>query len=307
MKQIVRWLHSRSQRRVLILGYHRVADESSDPFDLTVTPAALDAQLAYLARRTRPVSLRQAVSELVEGTPHPRSVVVTFDDGYHDTLATALPLLERHRMPATVFVTTGNPGEPFWWEVLARSVSTATRLPDPVSIELNGRTMTLSTRDPVAFLQRLAAALQGLDSDSRTATLGALIQRWKPARVESAARALREDEIERLGSHPLIEIGGHSVTHSALAGLSLAQQRSEIGENRRTLERVLGAAVTSFSYPHGSYAADTQEILRAEGYQAACSSVPDAATARSDVLALPRLWVDGRRSRRFERSLERWL
>jgi peptidoglycan/xylan/chitin deacetylase (PgdA/CDA1 family) len=39
--------------------------------------------------------------------PPPRSVVITFDDGYQDAWALACPILERHRFAATFFVVTG--------------------------------------------------------------------------------------------------------------------------------------------------------------------------------------------------------
>jgi peptidoglycan/xylan/chitin deacetylase (PgdA/CDA1 family) len=48
--------------------------------------------------------------------PPPRSVALTFDDGYRDNATVALPLLRRFRFPATVFAVTGFLGSANSWD-----------------------------------------------------------------------------------------------------------------------------------------------------------------------------------------------
>jgi peptidoglycan/xylan/chitin deacetylase (PgdA/CDA1 family) len=91
-------------RGVRILMYHRVVRHGS--FDqLCVTPQRFERHMAWLARRGGVVPLHSAVDSLAAGVATD-AVVITFDDGYLDTLENALPILQRYRMPATVFVTT---------------------------------------------------------------------------------------------------------------------------------------------------------------------------------------------------------
>ncbi|HET9933833.1 MAG TPA: polysaccharide deacetylase family protein [Polyangiaceae bacterium] len=92
------------QPAVRILMYHRVARLPA--YDqLTVTPERFDEQLEELATNFRVVSLADAFAELERGKPRETLVVVTFDDGYLDNLTNALPILRRHAIPATIFVT----------------------------------------------------------------------------------------------------------------------------------------------------------------------------------------------------------
>lgn len=89
-----------------ILMYHHVNDHRGDP--LTVSPAAFEAQMRFLVRRGyRTLTLDEllAVVERKERIS-PRSVVLTFDDGYLDFWFHGYPLLERYGMKAILFLVT---------------------------------------------------------------------------------------------------------------------------------------------------------------------------------------------------------
>lgn len=307
VRQAMRLIRVRRQPHVTILGYHRVSDAAPDPFDLAVTPAELDAQLDFLAREARPVPLAQAVDELASGEIPPRTVVLTFDDGYEDTLTAALPALRRHGVPATVFVTTGYPGRPFWWDALAASVLGCERLPARITIKAAQVRHELSTRERGRFLLGAVALLQSIDGAHREEILSYLREQCGHGKLISPARALLPEEIVRLAADGLIEVGAHTVSHPPLAGLSRARQRAEIVENKRELEAAIGALVRFFSYPHGSVTPETVEVVREAGFAAACCSVADVALAETNPLELPRLWVDGSRKRRFHSWIRRWL
>jgi peptidoglycan/xylan/chitin deacetylase (PgdA/CDA1 family) len=97
---------------LIVLCYHAVSP--SWPADLSVTPEALDRQLAELARRGyRGARFSDALSE----EPDDRVVCITFDDGYRSVLELAKPLLDRHGYPGTIFIPTDWPGEsrPMRW------------------------------------------------------------------------------------------------------------------------------------------------------------------------------------------------
>lgn len=88
------------------LTYHRFGPQERDAF--SVTPAAFDEQMAWLASEGLATSL-QAVLDLAHGrgTPRDGSVLVTIDDGCPSVRTHALPILRRHRIPAVVFVPAG--------------------------------------------------------------------------------------------------------------------------------------------------------------------------------------------------------
>ena len=111
--------------RAVILLYHRVARPERDPQLLSVAPEQFEGQMSLLRSRFNPLSLDR-LSRMIRGggAIPPRSVVVTFDDGYADNLHHAAPVLERHGVPATFFVESGHLGSTreFWWDELERLI-----------------------------------------------------------------------------------------------------------------------------------------------------------------------------------------
>lgn len=88
-----------------ILLYHRVASDG-DP--LAVEPARFREQMAFLADAGyHVVDVVEALMMLDRGAVPPRTLGLSFDDGFADVGDEALPVLAAHRFTATVFVTTG--------------------------------------------------------------------------------------------------------------------------------------------------------------------------------------------------------
>jgi peptidoglycan/xylan/chitin deacetylase (PgdA/CDA1 family) len=102
---------------VLVLAYHAVSEHW--PADLSVTPERLASQLRLvLARGYQGATLQEAISD----PPAKKTVVVTFDDGFRSVVTHALPILDHHNIPGTVFVPTDYIGtdEPMRWPGIDR-------------------------------------------------------------------------------------------------------------------------------------------------------------------------------------------
>ncbi|MFE3600873.1 polysaccharide deacetylase family protein [Streptomyces sp. NPDC059096] len=98
------------------LMYHSVADPTDDPYRVTVSPGRLDRQLRWLRRRgLTGVSMAELLRARTEGRGA-GLVGLTFDDGYADFTANALPLLRKYGCTATVFVLPGRPGGTNEWD-----------------------------------------------------------------------------------------------------------------------------------------------------------------------------------------------
>ena len=96
---------------VLLYHYVRVNPVATDEvgFNLSVTPVHFAQQMAFLhATGAHVLSLADAMRHIQDGTPlPPRSVILTFDDGYKDFAAVAAPTMQKYGFHGTVFVVTG--------------------------------------------------------------------------------------------------------------------------------------------------------------------------------------------------------
>ncbi len=88
---------------VPILCYHRFGTRSTK---LTVSPAAFEQQMDYLADNGYTVITMQRLARFIEGKEAlpAKSVVITIDDGYRSTFEIAYPILRKFGFPATVFL-----------------------------------------------------------------------------------------------------------------------------------------------------------------------------------------------------------
>jgi peptidoglycan/xylan/chitin deacetylase (PgdA/CDA1 family) len=118
---------------VVVLIYHRVGGGSGREFDLPVD--LFEAQATALAASGRVVPLSDALARLDEpvAPDSPAPVVLTFDDGTADFVDRAVPILERHRLPVTLYAATSfidegrsfpDDGRPASWQGLADACAT---------------------------------------------------------------------------------------------------------------------------------------------------------------------------------------
>ncbi len=122
----------RPQPGVVILLYHRVGARTT--VDVDLPSAQFEEQIDSLARSGRVMRMHDALAVLSGApSPVPDPVVITFDDGTEDVVEEALPILERHRVPALLYLATAfvqeqrpfpDDGRPVSWSALADAVST---------------------------------------------------------------------------------------------------------------------------------------------------------------------------------------
>ena len=105
-------------KRIVILMYHIVAEPlSAQEARYCCTPQRFEAQMRHLREsRTRLLTLDE-IADAFDGRDRwpDGGVAVTFDDGFAETFANALPVLARHRIPATMFAVADRAGASNDW------------------------------------------------------------------------------------------------------------------------------------------------------------------------------------------------
>ena len=90
-----------------ILIFHRVLPRPDGILSDVPDADRFDQLMRLVASSFHVLTLGAAVTLLQRGTLPPRALVITFDDGYADNAEIALPILVRHGLRATFFVSSG--------------------------------------------------------------------------------------------------------------------------------------------------------------------------------------------------------
>jgi len=300
------------QQRLLILCYHGISLEDEhlwDP-DLYMAREQFAARMELLAQnRCRVLPLGEAVRRLYAGELPPRSVALTFDDGFYDFPVQALPILRQHGFPATVYVTTYycEHRMPIFtvacryilWKQRGAVVAGNGELPCDLDLRdeaSRGRTFEkllafcqergLSGAEKNALLERVA---QRLGFDFERFLSSRILQLMTPA--ETAAVAASGIDIEL-----------HTHRHRTPEDAALF--RAEVEENRSRLQAMTGMAANHFCYPSGVVRPAFLPWLEELGVVSATTCVHGLADAAARPLLLPR-FVDT--SGATEVEFEGWL
>lgn len=335
IRHLLHTLKSRFAHKALVLMYHRVAKLESDVWRLAVNPLHFEQHLQVLKKRWAVVPLHKLATDLSNGTLKRNSIAITFDDGYADNFLVAKPLLEKHQLPATFFISSGNIGrqKEFWWDELEQIILFTEKLPRTLSIQIESERIYFDLNEACkltetvrkkhccwkAFEQgpptlrctlflKLWELLKPLSHQQQQVYL-AQLKSW--AGISYTSRSLYQsismDQLRELGQSKLFTIGAHTVSHPDLASLSATEQQDEILNNKAFLENATDTAVHVLAYPYGRYTSDTVEVLAKNNFKAAVTTDNKQVTSSSDKYRLGRFLVDDYNGEQFENNLSMWL
>ncbi len=334
LRKVARQAAMKVMPKGLILMYHRIGEPALDPWSLHVSPQHFQEQMEVLQKIAKPTSLKELAQSHKNGKISDRTVAVTFDDGYADNLYKGKPILERYNIPATFFIATGHIGKTvnFWWDGLQQLILQPGRLPEKLTINVDGNSFTWDLGTAVDYTETDLLQDKGIKVwESKPGTrlnfyyliwqtvrafpepniLEAMqqIQAWvgREVMITPEDRSLQADEILTLSSGELAEIGAHSVNHPSLADHPSAYQLQEIQQSKADLEKLLNHPVTTFAYPYGSFVDETMTLAEQVGLECACSTVEDVVWFRSQTYRLPRYHVHDWNGEEFAAEIEKWF
>lgn len=287
----------------LVLLYHRVADLTTDPQQLAVSPARFDAQLAWLKRHRRMLTPDEFDAHLAGRKRFPRrSALITFDDGYADNHTHARPIMEQHGVQGIFYISAGyiGSGREYWWDELERLLLLNDALPTELSLERHGVRVSWKVDGvPDAEAMRphyeaLLVSLRALPSAKRDELLQELRGLVHSTEARTTHLPMSETELKSFATSPAMAIGAHTLLHCSLAAQSPEEQRHEIVGSKQRLEEMLGRMVDRFAYPFGTvhdYDAESIRICEEAGFRHAAANRSGIVHKGSPRYAFPRVLV----------------
>lgn len=257
-------------RGVNVVNYHRVLPvEEHRTYgrpQMALPAPIFEAQLAQLAQRGfTPVS--EATAEGQRGR-----VAVTFDDGYEDNYRVAWPALERHSVPASIFVVTNLVGqdEPLWWDRIGHALfawhrqGTPGALDDVVPTRARALATATSTEAAQTIIGDVLGELNDVDEQRRQLVLRAVesLTDERPGRT-----MLSWDEVRRM-SESGIRFGSHTKNHVVLDQLGADEAADEVFGSQEDLEAHVSTGVDkSTALPRGVLGPLSEDELSQAGFR----------------------------------------
>jgi len=262
----------RNRHTLTVAMFHRVlpaedaAWQTADP-SYAVTDGFFERCLGFFQHHYSVIDLATLRAAARGGPPlPPYALLITFDDGWADTLSVAGPILRRHRLPALVFVAVEPMLQPgvVWWQAVVDFVISRQLITDPGCRPL---------RQLCALDRPLSAPLPGGEPGLHYALLSALAAASESERGQALAgiartygfpdpqhgrrQLLQPHQLAELGAFGLA-IGAHGFSHLPLTHLrapadDLQQAHDWLRHTGHGGERI------ALSFPHGRY---SEAILR---------------------------------------------
>jgi peptidoglycan/xylan/chitin deacetylase (PgdA/CDA1 family) len=223
---------------------------------LFMPPEQFERRMERLARSGRPVlGLEEAVEALARDRLPAGAVVITIDDGWASTYSHMLPVLERLKLPATVYVTT-------WYvehqlAIVGKTVDYLLQATNAAGIDVDGRQTPLgSIAEREALAQRIAAGIDALSTiDARAQALRSLSTNlgidpdlWSGTRQFHLMTAADVADAARRGFDIQLHTHRHIDVNAAIDRLA-----DEVSVNREKLSAIVGGRQAHFCYPSGTY------------------------------------------------------
>lgn len=265
----------------LIVAYHRFTDIRLR-YDIKGTvsngiSADFSEEIDFLSKTFRIISMDELVAGMGDPLGLRGTAVLTFDDGYRDNYEYVYPVLKRHKVAASLFVTCNiiDNKDMLWFDRVGFLFGKLPAGEYKVPV-LEKVWVPVKNKKWASIL--FAESLKVLKKEWSDEIIGCLEKAAGVRLDEFLFRKLNlylsSREIKEMSADGIC-VGSHTLSHCILNKVSTEIAESEMIQSKRILESITGRSVDYFSYPDGKieeadlYLAD---MAKRCGYKAAVTT-----------------------------------
>ena len=272
--------------QLVVLGYHRVLPADHDDMEfmqpgMVVTPETLELHLSVLKKYFEFMHLEDWLDMVRNNEPIPnRCCALTFDDGWSDNFDYALPILQKHQTPATVFLVSDMVGtnQSFWPERMFRLLQNLTKE------QLND----LLKQDQNSWLNEICRINKNTELNKETIDNAIMLVKQLTDHeiinkldvieltlsIDSNHRdILNWHEVDQMQQNDLVRFGSHTRSHKRLDKLKLAEIEDEVVSSLKEINSKVDHQVQLFCYPNGNTTEKAEHLVQSN-FIGACTTVP---------------------------------
>lgn len=257
----------------LVLAFHK--EENSELFE---------SILLALKTRYSLISADRLEQLLSEGRSTRNVCHITFDDGLQSFYTVVFPLLKKHNVPVSLFVSPDiiRTGDNFWFQETEDYTEETVKNIQASELHVSAAKLAGFSSQavfkclPVSQIKKIIALYRQQENCGKRLSLNMTVEQLK--------------EVDHSG---LVAVGAHTINHPVLTNENDDSCAYEIGESVTALAKLLEHPVRYFAYPNGRPGIDFGEremnYLRSNNISMAFSTELDTLSVNSNLLSIPRM------------------
>lgn len=261
-----------SSNSILNIMYHGVVEKDTNFFSpRNLHHEQFEQQLIYLKKNFNIVRLKDAF-EMIEHKSRPKrkTITISFDDGLVNNLHMALPLLEKHEIPATFFISSvcvENMDLRCLW---AEKIAALKYFYPHETIKVGN--YTFNNYMEIHQQKGIETIIKNCHHDERDALLEELVEKYdlinKMNEIpEEAWRLMNKEQLIQFASSKYVDIGSHGHLHYNLGIIDKNKAIEDLKKSKTLLEQTIGKEVDMIAYPDGSYNQSIKDAAEKYGFK----------------------------------------
>ena len=303
-KKVLRNFHQRINDELTILLYHGVTNIKSRGIEnylrKHISQDDFYSQMQYLRNNCNVISIDDylEIRKSKECLP-PKSVIITFDDGFKNNYTVAAPILADLGLPSVFYYTSGviNTNIMFWVDIIEDCLNCCKNA--SIRIELDQvYDFSIDSMDAkIIALKKIKEYAKNVsNSDWDRIVNDIQNETGVKACVEHSENyeKITWNELKRLYDNSLFTVGGHSMYHNILSYKTYIEMEEDIRSSIDLLETNLKSSICHFAYPEGEahhYNNDVIDVLRKYGILCSPTAIPGLNSLNTDPFHLRRIMV----------------
>jgi len=225
----------------------------------------------------------------------PPTLAITFDDGYRDLYAHALPVLQKYDIPATIYLVGRcmETGEAPWYDRIFASLADLSSTSLEVETDCIRRFSLSTPQMRTAGAWEIVCYLRSIPDTARQRWCSDFDRRMRLPNHLLNGRMLSWEHVRAMLSAG-ISFGAHTMNHPAVSQLEPAAYDYEFNGCKKLLENGLDAPVEHFAYPFGKLVDGNKAaevFLARAGYLSAATTVEGFNSSGDNIYILRRLQI----------------
>ena len=227
-----------------------------------------------------------------------RDVVITFDDGFKNNLHIAAPILKRHKIPFTVFISTHNVSTGNLFPASISRLIILKSNANKIQIPTLGIDKILSTNgERVSLSKQVEFKLKTIPIDQVQIAIGEIINNVSINEYQTLKKRyasllpMNWDEVKQLSNIEGCTIGSHCVDHICCH----EKQENDIivhqlRESKKVIENKIGKSCDFIAFPNGDYTDFAKKAALKLGYSMAFTTEKNKIITKNlDFSSIPRM------------------